>query len=141
MKCLEGIKVIELSTFVAASATGRLLAEQGADVIKVESFKGDDWRVYFSPSIVPWDKDENPLWEIFNTNKRTAALNLKTAEGKAAFTAMLKSADVMLTNYRPAALKGMGFDYDSVKEINPKLVYAMLTSYGQEGPDKDDPFL
>ncbi len=139
MKCLEGIRVIELSTFVAAAAAGRLFAEQGADVIKVERLKGDDWRVYFATSVTQWDIDENPIWEMFNTNKRTVALNLKDPAGKEAFYALLRTADVMLTNYRPNALKGLGFDYDSVKEVNPRLVYGMLTSYGQEGPDCDDP--
>ena len=139
MKCLEGIRVIELSTFVAASATGRLFAEQGADVIKVESLSGDGWRVYFPASVTPWDIDENPLWEMFNTNKRTVALNLKDPAGKEAFYNLLKTADVMLTNYRPNALKGLGFDYDTVKSVNPRLVYGMLTSYGQEGPDCNDP--
>ncbi len=139
MKCLEGYRVIELSTFVAAAATGRLLAEQGADVIKVESLKGDEWRVYFPTSITQWDKTENPIWEMFNTNKRAVSLNLKEPAGREAFYDLLRTADVMLTNYRPKALKGLGFDYDTVKDINPRLVYAAMTSYGQVGPDRDDP--
>jgi len=64
-KCLEGIRVVEFSTFVASSATGRMMAEMGADVIKVEPIKGDPWRFYFLPSPIEWNGDENPQWEIF----------------------------------------------------------------------------
>ncbi len=139
MKCLEGIKVVELSTFVAAASAGRVLADQGADVIKVESLKGDDWRFYFPASATEWTVDENPVWEIFNINKRSLSLDLKSDDGKAVLHELLRSADVLITNYRTKALRKLGIDYDSIKEEFPRLVYAQVTSYGQKGQYCDDP--
>ena len=138
-KPLEGVKVIELATFIAAATAGRFMADLGADVIKIESAKGDPLR-YTAPSEGrPLDMYENTTWDLENGNKRCISLNMKTPEGKEAFFKLLDSADVLITNWRVQALQRAGLDYESLKERYPKLVYAICTGYGEYGPDKDLP--
>ena len=138
-KPLEGVKVIELATFIAAATAGRFMADLGADVIKIESAKGDPLR-YTAPSEGrPLDMYENTTWDLENGNKRCISLNMKTPEGKEAFFKLLDSADVLITNWRVQALQRAGLDYESLKERYPKLVYAIVTGYGEYGPDKDLP--
>ena len=116
-----------------------MLADLGADVIKIENLTGDTWRNYLATSKTEWTPAENPLWEMYNMNKRTVSLNLREAEGKEVLLKLLAEADVFITNNHPRALKAMGIDYDSIKEKFPSLVYALVTAYGQEGPDRNDP--
>lgn len=138
-KLLEGVKVLELATFIAAAGAGRFLADCGADVIKIESAKGDPLR-YTAPSEGrPLDMHENTTWDLENANKRCISLNMKDPEGKEAFFKLLEQADVLITNWRVQALERAGLDYASLKERFPKLVYAMCTGYGEYGPDKDLP--
>ena len=138
-KPLEGVKVIELATFIAAATAGRFMADLGADVIKIESAKGDPLR-YTAPSEGrPLDMYENTTWDLENGNKRCISLNMKTLEGKEAFFKLLDSADVLITNWRVQALQRAGLDYETLKERYPKLVYAICTGYGEYGPDKDLP--
>lgn len=138
-KLLEGVKVVELATFIAAATTGRFLADLGADVIKVESAKGDPLRYTAPTEGRPLDMYENTTWELENANKRCISLNMKDPVGKEAFFKLLESADVLITNWRVGALERAGLDYDSLKEKFPKLVYAICTGYGEFGPDKDLP--
>lgn len=140
MKPLEGVTVIDLSTFVAAPVCGRLLADLGARVIKVEAARGDTWRAT-GINHVPnrYCKDENPVFDIYNTGKEFISLNLKSPEGKEAMLKLLSRADVFLTNTRPAALKRLGLDSDTLREMFPGLIYALLVGYGEKGPDKDNP--
>lgn len=138
-KLLEGVKVVELATFIAAAGAGRFLADCGADVIKIESAKGDPLR-YTAPSEGrPLDMYENTTWDLENANKRCISLNMKNPEGKEAFFKLLEKADVLITNWRVQALERAGLDYNSLKERFPQLVYAMCTGYGEYGPDKDLP--
>ena len=140
MRPLEGVTVVDLSTFVAAPVCGRLLADMGARVIKVEIARGDTWRGT-GHSHVPdrYNKDENPVFDIYNTGKEFISLNLKTPEGKEAMLKLLGSADVFLTNTRPAALKRLGLDAEELREKFPGLIYALLVGYGEKGPDADNP--
>jgi len=138
-RLLEGVKVIELATFVAAPSCGRLLADFGADVIKVESPSGDDFRQYGVTCNVTHTEDENPLWDIINGEKKCITVNLKTPEGMSVFKKLLKTADVFLTNTRFLALKRLGIDYESIKEEYPSLVYAYVSGYGTKGRDSDKP--
>lgn len=136
---LSGIKVVELAAFVAAPVTGRILADLGAEVIKVESPAGDGWRktgVSYNPR---FNKNENPVFDIYNTGKKFISLDLKSEEGKDAMFRLLEEADVFLTNTRPAALKRLGLAYEDIKERFPKLVYALVLGYGEKGPEKDTP--
>lgn len=138
-KPLKGVKVVELATFIAAASAGRFMADLGADVIKIESAKGDPLR-YTAPSEGrPLDMYENTTWELENANKRCISLNMKDLAGKEAFFKLLDTADVLITNWRVQALERAGLDYESLKERYPKLVYAICTGYGEYGPDKDLP--
>lgn len=139
MKPLEGIRVVELSTMLAGPMTGRILAEWGADVIKVESMNGDAWRKQAGTTMSPRTKDANPNFDMQNLNKRFVSLNMRTSEGLAAMMKLLETADVLLTNYRTQALKGMGLDYEQLKEKFPRLIYAHVLGYGALGPDRDRP--
>ena len=109
-KALEGIKVIQLANFIAAAATGRYLADHGADVIMVESPKGDPIRYTQQQEGRPQNIKENVAWEYLNGNKRCISLNTKTEEGKKALFDLLEDADVLLTNWRLGALQSAGLD-------------------------------
>ncbi len=136
---LSGIKVVELAAFVAAPVVGRMLADMGAQVVKVEAPSGDGWRQTGISYLPRFNKDENPVFDIYNTGKDFVCLNLKTPAGKEAFFKLLDEADVFLTNTRPAALKRLGLDYDTLKEKYPRLIYAHVLGYGEKGPEKDTP--
>lgn len=138
-KPLEGIKVVELVSFVAAPAAGRMLAEMGADVIRVESTAGDPWRFYGVNCGLPVADEENPLFDLYNLGKRDIQLDTKTPEGKEILLRLLGEADVFITNNRLKSLVRAGLDYDSLKDRFPKLIYGLVTGYGQTGPDVDAP--
>ncbi len=138
-KALDGIKVVQLANFVAAAATGRYLADHGADVIIVEAAKGDPLRYTGVQEGRPQDMKENTTWEYLNGNKRCISLNTKTPEGMEALMKLLEDADVLVTNWRLGALQRAGLDYETLKVKFPKLIYAMILGYGATGPDKDLP--
>ena len=138
-KSLTGIKVIQLATFVAAAATGRYLADHGADVIIVEAKQGDALRFTQAQEGRPQTMYENTTWDYLNGNKRCISLNTKTPEGKEALMKLLEDADVLITNWREQALVKNGLDYNTLKEKFPKLIFAMILGYGKTGPDKDLP--
>ena len=139
-KPLSGIKVVELADYVSAPVCARLLADMGADVIKIERNTGNAWRET-GISCCPWrfTEEENPGYDINNTGKKHIALNLKTAEGLAACHKLLENADVFVTNLRVQALKRLGLDYESIKDKYPKLIYAIGLGYGEKGPDANNP--
>lgn len=139
MKPLEGVKVVELATMLAGPMCGRVLAEWGADVIKVESVNGDAWRIQYGTSLSPWTPKANPHFDIQNINKRFVCINMRTPEGQEIMEKLLSKSDVFLTNYREQALAGMGLSYDQVKKRFPRLVHAHVLGYGPEGPDKNRP--
>ena len=141
MRPLEGIRVVDLSTFVAAPSCGRLLAEWGADVIKVEPIKGDVYRVAGIAQKQPnfGDGLGNTAFDNENASKRFIALNLKSEDGKEALYKLIASSDVFLTNMRPKALAKLGFNYEVLSEKYPRLIYADILAYGEKGPDKDRP--
>lgn len=139
MKPLEGITVVELSTYIAAPSCGRILATQGARVIKVESPSGDVERRFGPTLFAPATDEENPIYDTLNGGKEAVMLDLKKPEEMAKFHKLLEKADVFLSNNRPQALKKMGLDYDSLKERYPRLVYAVLLGYGEKGPKTNFP--
>lgn len=138
-KPLEGVKVVELASFVAAPTAGRMMAEMGADVIRVESTAGDPWRFYGVNCGLPVADEENPLFDLYNLGKRDIQLDTKTLEGKEILLRLLGEADVFITNNRLKSLVRAGLDYDSLKDRFPKLIYGLVTGYGQTGPDVDAP--
>lgn len=139
MKPMEGIKVIELSTMLAGPMTARILAEWGADVIKVESMNGDAWRKQAGTTMSPCTEAANPNFDMQNINKRFLAVNMRSKEGHEAMMKLLESADVFVTNYRIQALEGMELAYDQLNTRFPRLIHASVLGYGDQGPDKDRP--
>ena len=138
-KPLAGLKVVEWTTFVAAPVCGRMLADWGADVIKVETPDGDYWRTYGPKFEVPASDDENPVFDIPNANKRSIVLDLRTEGGLAIMERLISGADVLLTNTRERVLKKLHLDYDAVKQRYPGIVYAQISGYGDEGPEAHRP--
>ena len=140
MKPLKGIKVIDLTTYMATPATGRVLGEWGADVIKVEAAKGDPLRVTQAAVFnMPMSDDENLAFDMCNLNKRFISLNLKSETGSEVMNKLLADADVFLTNTRTKSLKKMGLDWETLHAKYPKLIMAHGLGYGKKGPEKDDP--
>lgn len=137
---LKGIKVIELATVVAAPTAGRLLADYGAEVIKIEAPDGGDvLRAVGEMHQLPAEEDNNPLFDVFNTGKRLISINLKSDEGREVFFRLLSRADVFLTNTRMHSLKKMGLGYEELGERFPGLIYAHFSGFGLEGEDRDRP--
>ncbi|MCL2893978.1 CoA transferase [Brenneria sp. MC1SB4.1] len=138
-KALEGVKVVELATFIAVPAAGRILADMGAEVIKIESPAGDNLRYTAPTEGRPLDQHENTTFDLENANKQGLCINTKTETGKKILFQLLERADILLTNWRPAALARAGLDYETLKNKFPRLIYASVTGYGDKGPDKDLP--
>ncbi len=138
-KPLEGVKVIDLTYFVAGPGGARILADWGADVIKVEPSFGDPGRGTGATMSCPTKKDCNPFYTAYNANKRGMSLNLKSDDGKAILDKMLETADVFVSSYRTGALKRLGLDYDTLSKKHPHLIWAQINGYGDFGPAKDNP--
>ena len=134
---LEGIKVVEYATYMAAPGAGSILRDWGADVIKIEPPGGDPIRMFFRS--IGTDYKDNPVFDFDNRGKKSIIVDTSKDEGKAIIKKLLEDADVFLTNVRPGGLQRSGLDYESLKGANPKLVYCSLTGYGLEGPDADRP--
>ncbi|QJR11326.1 Succinyl-CoA--L-malate CoA-transferase beta subunit [Usitatibacter rugosus] len=131
---LKGIKVIELAQIMAGPTCGMLLADMGADVIKVEKLPGgDDTRSYSEPSIA----GESAAFMMLNRNKRGIAVNLKTPGGLEVVKKLLADADVVTENYRKGTLEKLGLGYDVLEKLNPRLVYCAVSGYGRTGPYAD----
>lgn len=136
---LEGIRVIDWTTHVATPRAGRMLADLGADVIKIEALKGDEWRIVGDAYDIPTEDDENPFFTGENSNKKLISLNMKSDQGKEIFFKLLDTADVFLSNVRFKSLQKMGVFYDDIKDRYPRLVYCHFSGFGYEGPDAERP--
>ena len=136
---LEGVKVVELATVVAAPTCARMLCAYGAEVIKVETLDGDVMRTGGSHEFTPYEDDLNPLFTIHNSNKKFISLNFKTEQGKAVLLDLIGDADVFITNIREQSLVRNGLDYESLKERFPGLIYAHFSGYGPKGPVAANP--
>lgn len=136
---LQGIKVVEMATFIAVPAVGRILADMGAEVVKIESAKGDNLRYTAPNEGRPSDPHEDMNFDLENANKKGIVLDLRSEQGKEVLFKLLEQSDVFLTNWRPQALARQNLTYEDLKDRFPKLVYASLTGYGETGPDKDLP--
>jgi crotonobetainyl-CoA:carnitine CoA-transferase CaiB-like acyl-CoA transferase len=131
---LAGIKVIELAHIMAGPVCGLMLADMGADVIKVEKVPGgDDSRRMLPPAI----EGESAAFMMMNRNKRGIALDLKTEEGKAVLHRLLRDADVVIENYRRGTMEKLGFGYEAMKAINPGIIYCEISGFGRTGPLAD----
>ena len=132
---LEGIRVVELGVWVAGPGAGGILADWGADVVKIEPPSGDPARGF--GVLLGGSVDDNPVFELDNRGKRSVVLDLQTDDGKAAALALLDEADVFVTNVRRSALVRLGLDDETLLARNPRLVYGHITGFGREGPDAD----
>ncbi|HJW71006.1 MAG TPA: CoA transferase [Candidatus Binatia bacterium] len=135
---LEGIRVIELGLWVAGPSAGAVLADWGAEVIKIEPPEGDPFRGLYLMAAGA-ELPANPPFELDNRGKRSVVLNLATAEGKRIACSLVERADVFITNMRVAALARLELDWERLAARNPRLVYGLVTGYGERGPDADRP--
>ncbi len=127
---LEGIKVLDLSTMLPGPFCTMILADFGAEVIKIEAVKGGDLFRGAKPML----QDTGGAFFQVNRNKKSISLNLKSEEGKEIFYKLAKDADVVIEQYRPGVVTKLGVDYETIKAVNPKVVYCSLSGYGQDGP-------
>ena len=138
-KPLEGVRVVELGTYVAAPRTARILGDWGASVIKVESLQGDVWRYLAKSFGLPIDPDHAPLFEPDNMNKRDITLDLKSEKGQEVLHKLLAEADVFVTSTRLDGLKRMGIDYENLRVKHPRLIVAQICGFGNQGPLSKNP--
>lgn len=136
---MMGIRVVELGTHVVVPKVGRAMADCGAEVVKVEDLKGEDWRWFGKSWGIPCNENENAFFTAENSNKKLVAVNLKAEEGKETLLRLIEKADVFLSNIRLKSLEKMGLDYESLKEKFPKLIYGHFTGYGYEGEEASRP--
>jgi crotonobetainyl-CoA:carnitine CoA-transferase CaiB-like acyl-CoA transferase len=133
---LQGVKVVEMATWVAGPSCAAVMADWGAEVIKVESPIGDATRI-FAPDTP--ESPGNPIFTNENRGKRGVVLDISQPAGRRALKALLRDADVFVTNVRPGSLKKLGLDYESLKGEFPRLIYTAVTGFGLSGPDADKP--
>lgn len=134
---LKGLKVIDFTAYIAGPGAAGMLADWGADVIKVERPEGDNMRYAFQD--LPSDLGANPLFELDNRGKRGIVLDISKDAGRQVLAKLAAGADIFLTNVRPAALKRAGLDDETLRAANPRLVYGVITGYGLEGPEAHKP--
>ena len=135
---MEGIRVVELAFWVAGPSAAGILADWGADVVKIEPPDGDPFRGLFL-NAAGLQVPANPPFELDNRGKRSIALDFTKDAGREIACQLIDRADVFVTNLRPVVLARLGFDPESLTRRNPRLVYAGITGYGTEGPDRDRP--
>lgn len=138
MSLMKGIRVVEMGLWVAGPAACGVLADWGAEVIKIEMPKGDPMRKLFGA--LSGSKEERcPPFDLYNRGKKSIALDVNQPEGAALVQRLVATADVFVTNMRPQFLERIGLDHATLMAKHPRLVYASLTAYGLEGPDRDAP--
>ncbi len=134
---LEGIKVIDFSRVFAGPAATQLLGDLGADVIKIEARGGDETRHYGKPPSADHAKADSAPFNALNRNKRSIVIDLKSDSGRKVALQLVREADVVVHNFRPGVMERLGLGFDALKAINPALVYAEFTAYGDCGPLRD----
>ncbi|MFF3787920.1 CaiB/BaiF CoA transferase family protein [Streptomyces sp. NPDC001933] len=133
---LEGLHVVDLASFIAGPAAATMLGDFGADVVKVEPpHTGDSYRMLSRIPPNPRADGFNYPWQLDNRNKRSIALNLKSPGARPVLERLVKWADVLVTNFPPRTRAKLGLDYDDLTPLNPRLIYADVTGFGEEGPD------
>lgn len=134
---LQGLKVVDFTAYIAGPGAACILGDWGADVIKVERPGGDSMRHIFAD--LKTDLGANPTFDLDNRGKRGVVLDISKPEGREALAKLAEQADVFLTNVRPASLRRAGLDDETLRAANPRLVYAVITGYGLEGPEAHKP--
>jgi crotonobetainyl-CoA:carnitine CoA-transferase CaiB-like acyl-CoA transferase len=130
MHPLDGIRVLELANYIAGPYCGMVLADYGAEVIKVENPHGGD----FSRLTSPFVDGESAGFMALNRNKKSVALDLKAPRGREIFLDLVRTADVLVENFRPGTMSDLGLDYPMLAQVNPRLIYSAATGFGQTGP-------
>ncbi|MCC0052937.1 MAG: CoA transferase [Rhodobiaceae bacterium] len=134
MKALNGIRVLDLTTLLPGPLATLILAEAGADVVKIEAPAGEHMRRF-----PPMRGDRSALFSMLNRGKRSIALDLKSEHGRASLDALVRAADVLVEQFRPGVLDRLGFDAETLEALNPRLIVCSITGYGQDGPKRDTP--
>src|ERR1700724_2375180 len=134
----SGLKVVDLSSFIAGPAAAVILSDYGADVIKVEPPSGDTWRIGYKLPPQPRSHDNYP-WHLNNRNKRGLALDLKSPHSAEILQRLVKWADVLIVNTPHPGRKKLKLEYEDVAQWNPRLIYADVTGFGDKGPDAELP--
>ena len=131
-QALPGLKILDASRLLPAALCTQMLADLGAEVLKVEETGRGDYQRTFPPM----GKVDSGTFLLCNRNKKSITLNLKSEEGKAVFKKLAAEADVVVEGFRPGVMKRLGLDYETLKEINPRLIYCAVSGFGQDGPYK-----
>ncbi len=134
-QALDGIRILDLSSYIAGPFAAMLLADMGASVVKIENTAGGD-------PFRKWAQEPrmySPLFRSYNRNKRSMTLNLRDPEGKKIFLRMAEEADVVIENYRPGVMDRLDLGYERLKDLNPRLVYCGISAFGQTGPYRERP--
>jgi crotonobetainyl-CoA:carnitine CoA-transferase CaiB-like acyl-CoA transferase len=135
----NGLKVLDCASFIAGPAAGTILSDFGADVIKIEPpGKGDPHRFLYALEPNPRNK-RNYFWQLDNRNKRGLALNLKSPAAIEIMKKLLSTADVFIINYPPHVRQALGLTYENIRVLNPRIIYADISGYGEKGPEADKP--
>lgn len=135
MSVFEGLKVLDVASFVAAPAAATILSDFGADVVKIEPPEGGDGYRWMSALPNLPKSEHNYAWALASRNKRGLALDLKSTAGQGVLKRLVEAADVLITNYPPGVRAKLGLDYASVAALNPRLIHAAVSGYGETGPD------
>ena len=131
---LEGIKVVDIGSFVAAPAAATAMADFGADVVKIEPLDGDPYRGLLGLLTTEYP---NFFWELDSRNKKSLAIDITTSDGRSILERLIDGADVVVTNYRPDLLARLRLTYEDVSAIKPDIIYGQVNSFGLEGADAD----
>lgn len=127
---LAGVKIVDLSTMISGPLTAMMLADQGADVIKVESPGTGDMMRHLGTR----KNDMTAIYALHNRGKKSLVVDMKKAQGKEVFTRLVQDADVLIQNFRPGAMERLGFGYEDVVKINPSIIYVSIAGFGNDGP-------
>jgi crotonobetainyl-CoA:carnitine CoA-transferase CaiB-like acyl-CoA transferase len=127
---LEGVKVLDFTAIMAGPYCTLMLADMGAEVIKIENFPEGDGSRRFDPKV----NGESYCFAVLNRNKKSVALNMKSERGREIFLKLARDADIVIENYRPGVTRKLGIDYPALKAVNPDIIYASISGFGQTGP-------
>ena len=127
---LEGVRVLDLTSIMAGPYCTMMLGDMGADVVKIENFPEGDGSRHFDPKV----NGESYCFAVLNRNKKSLALDMRDPRGKEVFAKLAREADIVIENYRPGVARKLGVDYATVCRVNPRVIYASISGFGQTGP-------
>src|SRR5271154_168390 len=133
-QALSGVRVLDLARYQAGPRGGMILSDLGAEVIKIEKLGGEETRQ--SPPLV---RGQSIYFSVYNRGKKSLCLDMRAARGKEVFAALVKTADIVLQNFRPGVMDKMGFGYDRLRELKPDIILCSVSGFGQYGPYRERP--